>query len=61
MTADEKIKEVMELVDGVVAMSENYGITVGLDAPDTDYKDFADARRLEIEAKLRELIKDDAQ
>lgn len=59
MTAEEQIKEVMELVEGAMLMSENFGITNGIGNIDADYRDFAQAKFIAIESKLRNLIKDD--
>lgn len=57
MTAEEKIKEVMELVDDVVQASWELGASGGV-----NYQKLGriiDARYSEMRVKLRQLIKDD--
>lgn len=50
------ISEIMEYVDCAIRMSENYGITVGLNDIDVDYKDFAIGYSRDIEDMLKESL-----
>lgn len=54
--SEQLIDEIMESIDHAMRMSENYGITVGLNDIDTDYKDFAASYHNDVENKLKEFL-----
>lgn len=55
--SEQLIDEIMESIDCATRMSENYGITVGLNDIDTDYKDFAASYHNDVENKLKEFLR----